>query len=127
MSVPFKALKVGQRYSFTDLETGKVDTGRLLKKYVVGGREESLIISLDASGEGVQTSAPYSLYNIKSLEPEAREAIREREKEKRDGEVEKKGSGRKRKTRKGKKSRKTLKKTQSRKHRKRGGANCSGI
>jgi len=37
------------------------------------------------------------------------------------------GKGRRRKTRKGKKSRKTLKKTQSRKHRKRGGSSCSGM
>ena len=36
------------------------------------------------------------------------------------------GEGRRRKTRKGKKSRKTLKKTQSRRRR-RGGSSCSGI
>ena len=112
MSVPFKALKVGQRYSFTDLETDRVDTGVLLRKYVSAGDlgEEHLIISVDASVDRPreERSAPYSLYTIKSLEPEAREAIREREKEKRDGEGEKKGSGRKRKTRKTKKrSRKT--------------------
>jgi hypothetical protein len=135
MSVPFKDLKVGKRYSFTDLGTRRVDTGVLLRKYVSAGDlgEEHLIISVERSVDrpSEQRSAPYSLYTIESLEPEPREAIRDpiREREKERGEerkIEQRGIGRKRKTHKGKKSRKTLKKTQSRRRR-RGGSSCSGI
>jgi len=134
MPVQFKALKVGQRYSFTDLGTGRVDTGVLKQKWGEG-EEESLTISVEASRDRPreEISAPYSLYTIESLEPEPREAKREpirdrkkEEREEREGRLKKIGSGRKRKTRKGKKSRKTLKKTQSRRRR-RGGSSCSGI
>jgi hypothetical protein len=87
--------------------------------------EENLIISVERSVDrpSEQISAPYSLYTIRSLEPEGerkREAIREREKDRGERKVEMKGSGRKRKTRKGKKSRKTLKKTERERGGKRG-------
>ena len=80
MSVPFEDLEVGQRYSFTHLVTKRVDTGVLKNKYVVEngkGGEKSLVISLDGEkteGEG-ERLAPYSFYNIRSLEKEASQAM----------------------------------------------------
>jgi hypothetical protein len=89
MSVPFEALKVGQRYSFTELATRKVNIGVLKKKYVVRG-EESLSFTLDASGDqpSLKVCGPYSFFNIESLGGEKRGR-----KEGEEREIEMTGSG----------------------------------